>query len=248
PNEEYYPVNVISLRYTPDLKILLDLKQKDNSNTDCLIDEFSPAELQLDYSSQQSRKLSTIEEKTELVTTIKESKLASRLFRPTSTLSKSSSSDGSNELDIKDLAASEEEKIDQEDSFVTKQNRRVYNSIDAFSRILEERDINVLATEKNGEGDGNSENKDISNNSTCRTNINLSIPTIFTSEHSPTDISSILLPSISDLDSVHSDKSILSDTYSAIKDDHSDVSVSLYPSPVPISNVTPLRNFKDGRI
>ncbi|CAG8529131.1 7262_t:CDS:2, partial [Dentiscutata heterogama] len=200
-----------------------------------------------------SRKLSTIEEKTELVTTIQESKLASRLLRPTSTLSRSSSSDGSKESDIKDLAASEEEKIDQEDSFVTK-NRRVYNhNIDAISRILEEKDINVLATEQIGEGDGNSENKDTSNNPTCRTNINLSIPTIFTSsehssEHSSADIST-LLPSLSvDLDSTHSDKSILGDAYSAIKDDYSDVSVSLYPSPVPISNVTPLRNFKDGRI
>ncbi|CAG8794478.1 4252_t:CDS:2, partial [Gigaspora margarita] len=195
-----------------------------------------------------SRKLSTIEEKTELVKTFQESKLASRLLRTTSTLSRSSSSDGSKESDIKDLAASEEEKTDQEDSFVTKQNRRVYNhNIDAFSRILEERDINVLATEQIGEGDGNSESKDTSNNSTCRTNINLSMATIFTSsEHSSADISSTLLPSLSaDLDS---DKSIVGDAFSAIKDDHSDVSVSLYPSPVPISNVTPLRNFKDGRI
>ncbi|CAG8529761.1 11708_t:CDS:2, partial [Gigaspora rosea] len=195
-----------------------------------------------------SRKLSTIEEKKELVNTFQESKLASRLLRTTSTLSRSSSSDGSKESDIKELAASEEEKTDQEDSFVTKQNRRVYNhNIDAFSRILEERDINVLATEQIGEGDGNSESKDTSNNSTCRTNINLSMPTIFTSsEHSSADISSTLLPSLSaDLDS---DKSIVGDAFSAIKDDHSDVSVSLYPSPVPISNVTPLRNFKDGRI
>src|SRR6266498_64443 len=110
--------------------------QKDNSNSDSFIEnEFSPKELTLEFLSQQTstqpsslfpaptagRKLSTIAEQTEFSTTIQQSNLESQLLKPTTTLSRSSSSDGSvsSKESERDLSVSGEEMNGQEDSCLT---------------------------------------------------------------------------------------------------------------------------------
>ncbi|CAI2164164.1 5249_t:CDS:2 [Funneliformis geosporum] len=213
-------------------------QQKDNSNPDSFIeDDFSP---NLKFLSQQSsnlpsslfpthtagRKLSKISEKTK-ISTIQQSKLESKPLKPLTTLSRSSSSDGSvsSKDSERDLSVSREEKVGQEDSCLTKQTRRVYShNRDALSRILEEKDIKALVSKQTEticySEEGEQITSDISTMST--NNFPNTTPILSSnlnsSEHlsTSTDVSSILNPSSLSI-SVHSEKSILGDMYSTIK-------------------------------
>ncbi|CAG8476389.1 4105_t:CDS:2 [Funneliformis caledonium] len=245
-------------------------QQKDNNNSDSLIeDDFSP---NLDFLSQQSsnlpsslfpthtagRKLSKISENTQL-STIQQSKLESKPLKPITTLSRSSSSDGSvsSKVSERDLSVSGEEKVGQEDSCLTKQTRRVYShNRDPLSRILEEKDIKALVTEQPETIYNSEEGEQITSDiSTISTNHFPNATPILSSnlnssEHlsASTDVSSILNPTSLSI-SVHSEKSILGDMYSTIKQGQSSVAITSSPTPIPdkYPNISSLKNVKEGR-
>jgi hypothetical protein len=241
-------------------------QQKNNSNPEGFIEhEFSSKELDLEVLSQQSsnqppslfpthtavRQLSTITEQTELLTTIqKSSELESKLLRPTATLSRSSSSDGSVSLkdsEPSDLSVSREEKFDKKDNCVAKQSSRVYTSNrDILSNTLEDPNIKTLAVEQ-AENICEGGEQITSDNSTITTNIVSNTTHILSNNLNSSGVSL-------SLDSVHSEKSILGDIYNTIKQGQSTVAIPSPPSPSPsptssdrYPNTSSIKNIKEGR-
>ncbi|CAG8524135.1 17052_t:CDS:2, partial [Acaulospora morrowiae] len=232
--------------YSPNKNNKENSSIKKNQQKDNIIDEFVPESEHLDFLLPQSpsqpssffsqvssgHKLSKIEEHSGKLTTIKESKLENRLLLPTTTtLSRSSSEESASlrELEAKDLTVLGEENGGR-DSYGTFQSRVYNHNRDGLSRILE------------GKNDKNCEESSI--NPKNITNVT----PVTSSPETSTDVSSILHPSLSvSLDSIHSEKSVFGDMYSAIRDGHPDVAVSPCPSPTPISNTKPLRTSKDTK-